>query len=139
MFEGWNSGDAGAFAAPFSENADFIAFDGTHIQGREAIENMHDPLFKTHLKNTKLVGEVIGFRFIEPGKAALMHTRSGTIMAGEEESAERDSIQTFVAAFQDGEWQFIAFHNNRIRPMGRDAAGTIIWLLSDLLWSRFGP
>jgi hypothetical protein len=37
MIEAWNRGDAEAFAAPFSETADFIAFEGTHLHGRSEI------------------------------------------------------------------------------------------------------
>jgi uncharacterized protein (TIGR02246 family) len=30
MIDAWNAGDAAAFAAPFTDDADFIAFEGTH-------------------------------------------------------------------------------------------------------------
>lgn len=139
MIDGWNNGDAEAFASVFAADADLIAFDGTHIQGRDAIVAMHEPLFRTYLKGTRLVGEVVDVFLVEPGKLALMHTRTGTIMSGKNDiAAERDSIQTFGAAHQDGEWRFVAFHNNRIRPMGRNAGGTMIWLLSDWLWTHVG-
>jgi len=32
MIDGWNHGDAKEFAATFSEGADFIAFEGTHLR-----------------------------------------------------------------------------------------------------------
>ena len=38
LVRGWNEGDAEAFAAPFAEDADFIAFDGTHFKGRREIQ-----------------------------------------------------------------------------------------------------
>jgi hypothetical protein len=45
LIDGWNRGDATAFAVPFSEDADFIAFDGTHFRGRPEIESSHRLLF----------------------------------------------------------------------------------------------
>ena len=33
MIDAWNAGDAVAFAAPFTDEADFVAFEGTHLKG----------------------------------------------------------------------------------------------------------
>jgi uncharacterized protein (TIGR02246 family) len=33
MIDAWNTGDAAAFAAPFTDEADFVAFEGTHLKG----------------------------------------------------------------------------------------------------------
>ena len=46
----WNQGSGEAFAAPFAEDADFVAFDGERFRGREDIARFHDAEFKTHLK-----------------------------------------------------------------------------------------
>ena len=37
MIDAWNAGNGAAFAAPFSDTADFIAFEGTHLKGRWAL------------------------------------------------------------------------------------------------------
>jgi uncharacterized protein (TIGR02246 family) len=82
------------FAAPFAEDGDFIAFDGTHFKGRQKIAQFHQPLFETHLKGTRLVGEVTSVRFLSPD-VVLMHAAGGTVMHGKSApSPERDSIQT---------------------------------------------
>jgi len=49
-------------------------------------------------------------------------------------SPERDSIQTLVAVKRDGRWQFVAFQNTRVRPMGQNHLGTLLWLVSDWFW-----
>ena len=66
MIEAWNHGDAAGFAAPFAEDADFIAFEGTHLRGRAAIIGFHQPLFDTALKGTRLEGSVKFVRFVTP-------------------------------------------------------------------------
>lgn len=139
LMDGWNSGSGEAFAAPFAEDGDLVAFDGGHFKGHREIVPFHDDLFRTHLKGTRLVGEVKDLRFLTDD-VALMHAVGSTIMPGKSTpSPERDSIQTLVAVRKNGYWKLAAFQNTRIRPMGRDASGTFIWLLSDWLWRLFRP
>lgn len=137
--DGWNDGNADAFAAPFAENGDLVAFDGTHFKGRSEIVPFHRKLFTTHLKGTRLIGEVTDLRFLSDN-VGLLHTTGSTIMRGKSRpSPERDSIQTLVAVRQNGSWQLAAFQNTRFRPMGRNTCGAFVWLLSDLLWKVFCP
>ncbi|MGQ0695938.1 MAG: SgcJ/EcaC family oxidoreductase [Nitrospiraceae bacterium] len=139
LMEGWNQGSGEAFAAPFAENGDLIAFDGTHFRGRQEIVPFHQRLFETHLKGTRLVGQVTSIRFLGPD-VALIHARGGTIMRGKSAPApERNSIQTLVASRSDGGWRLAAFQNTRVRPIGRNVGGTFIWLFSDWLWKVFRP
>lgn len=114
LMDGWNTGSGEAFAA------------------------FHQSLFDKRFKGTRLVGEVKSVRFLTP-EVAVMHTVGGTVMRGKSEpSPERDSIQTLVATKDGKEWRLAAFQNTRIRPMGRSAGGTFLWLFSDWLWKRFG-
>jgi uncharacterized protein (TIGR02246 family) len=139
LMDGWNAGNAEAFAAPFEEQADFVAFDGTHVRGRHDIVSSHRPLFAKWLKGTRLTGEVRSVRWLSPD-VALIHAYGGTIMRNKSEPApERDSVQTLVAVKRAGEWRLAAFHNTRVRPMGRNAGGTVVWLVSDWLWKLFRP
>jgi uncharacterized protein (TIGR02246 family) len=118
LMEGWNHGSAEAFAAPFAGDGDLIAFDGTHFRGHQEIVPFHQQLFQTHLKGTRLVGQVISVRFLGPD-VALMHARGGTIMRGKSDpSPERDSIQTLVAMKCGDQWRLAAFQNTRVRPHG---------------------
>lgn len=135
LMEGWNRGSGEAFAAPFMKDGDLIGFDGVRFHGRDEIIRFHDPLFKEHLKGTRLVGEVTDVRFLG-SNVAVMHARGGTIHPGHRRPApERDSIQTLVAARDDdSEWRLVAFQNTRVRPMGRNVLGTLLWLVTDRLW-----
>ena len=139
MMDAWNHGSGEGFAAPFDDEGDFVAFDGTHLKGRRQIASSHQPLFDKWLKGTRLVGQITRVRFLSPD-VALMHATGGTVMRGKSSpSPERDSIQTLVATRQCGDWRLAAFQNTRVRPIGRHVAGTLVWILSDWLWKMCRP
>jgi uncharacterized protein (TIGR02246 family) len=134
--DGWNEGSGAAFAAAWADDGQLIGFDGTQLKGRAEIAAFHEPLFTTYLKGTRLVGSVRDVEFPAPD-VAVFHADGRTIMAGASEpTPERDSIQTMVAVRRAGAWELLAFQNTRVRPMGRDAAGTILWLVTDWLWKK---
>ena len=139
LMDGWNRGSGDAFAAPFTEDGDLVAFDGTHFKGSKEIAPFHQQLFEKWLEGTRLVGEVRDVRFLSPD-VALMHAVGSTVMRGESEpSPERDSIQTLVATREGGQWRLAAFQNTRVRPMGPGLVSVLLWALTDLLWKVFGP
>lgn len=139
LMAGWNAGSGAAFAAAFAEDGDLIGFDGTHLKGRAEIASFHQPLFDKWLKGTRLVGEVKRVRLLSP-EVVLIHATGGTVLRGKSAPAqERDSIQTLVAIKRGGAWRLAAFQNTRVRPMGRNAGGTFVWLFSDWLWKLFRP
>jgi uncharacterized protein (TIGR02246 family) len=132
--DGWNRGSGSAFAAAWAEDGHLVGFDGTHFTSRAKIAEFHDPLLRTHLKGTRSVGAVTDVQFPAPD-VAVLHARGGTIMAGgSRPTPERDSIQTMVAVRREGAWRLLAFQNTRVRPMGRDVAGTLLWLVTDWLY-----
>jgi uncharacterized protein (TIGR02246 family) len=134
----WGRGDGEAYGSRFTEDADYVAFDGTHTRGRWDISSSHQQLFDKFLKGTRLTGRILSIKFLRPD-VALVHATGGTIMRGKTKpSPERASIQTLVAVREDDEWRFAAFHNCRIRPIGGGPAGFLIWALTDKLWRVFG-
>lgn len=134
LLDAWGRGDGHAYGALFTEDADYVAFDGSHTKGRREIASSHQQLFDKFLKGTRLTGRITGVKFLNPD-VALVHTLGSTVMRGKTKpSPERDSIQTLVATRSDGEWRFAAFHNTRVRPMGRNPATLMIWVFTDLLW-----
>ncbi len=114
LIEGWSAGDGAAYAAAFTEDADYIAFDGSHIKGRRAIAESHQRLFDTWLKGTRLDGKIESVRFLVPDVALVVAT-GGILMPGRGEVHRgRRSIQTLLGVKRDG-WRFASFHNNRIQ------------------------
>jgi uncharacterized protein (TIGR02246 family) len=113
MIEAWNRGSAADFARAFADQADFVAFEGTHLKGRAAIEEFHRKLFDTELRGTRLEGGVNFVRFLGPA-IAVMHSWVTTTLAGQTNaSSSRDSMQLFVAVKRGEEWQFEAMLNAR--------------------------
>lgn len=80
LMDCWNRGDGNAYGALFEENADYVAFNGSHTKGREAIAAQHQQLFETFLKGTRLRGQVKNLRFLSPN-IALLHAIGGTLMS----------------------------------------------------------
>jgi uncharacterized protein (TIGR02246 family) len=139
LLEDWARGDGEAYGSRFTENADYVAFDGTRTKGREEISSSHQRLFDKFMKGTRLTGGIEGIEFPVPG-VALVHATGGTLMRGKSEpSPERDSIQTLVAVKREEGWRFAAFHNTRVRPIGHGVRSFLIWAITDRLWRAFGP
>jgi uncharacterized protein (TIGR02246 family) len=122
LVEAWGRGDGEAFGAVFTEDADYVAFNGYHMKGRQQIAAVHQQLFDTVLKGTRLgggdaTGSATTLRFLTPD-VALFHSSGGVRWPGQEKaSAEQNSVQTFVLVKQDGQWRITAFQNTRIQPL----------------------
>ena len=132
--DAWGAGNGKAFAAPFSDDALFIGFDGSVMRGRQQIAATHQDVFDRWMKGTRLVEEQTEVRFVDRD-VAIVHTVGGTVMRGKSEpTPERDSIQTLVAVRDAGGWSFVSFQNTRIRPIATGAVSALLWLVPDSLW-----
>ena len=101
LIEAW--GDTDTYAALFTEDGDYIAFDGSHARGRTEIARAHRPLFEGILKGSRLVevGIPVEVRFLSPDVA-------------------------LVAVKQEDRWLFAAFQNTRYRPFAQTLLGKIL-------------
>jgi len=52
--DNWNAGNGKAFAEPYTENSDYIGFDGTYLKGSQEISSFHQMLFVKFLKGSRL-------------------------------------------------------------------------------------
>jgi uncharacterized protein (TIGR02246 family) len=117
MEHAWNTADGNAFAASFTADCDYVAFDGMHLRGRDANARHHQQLFDSVLKNTRLVfeGQPI-VRFVADN-VAIVHTMGSVLFPWQRRvTSKRRSNQTLVAVRQPEGWRFAAFHNTRYRP-----------------------
>jgi uncharacterized protein (TIGR02246 family) len=122
MVDGWNRGNGEAFAAPYAEDGDLVGFDGTYLKGRREIASFHQQLFDRFIKGSRLVGKIRSVRFLTLD-VAVMHSVSGTVMAGQSDiDPERNSIHMLVAIKSGPEWRLAAFQNTRAQYLGRPEA-----------------
>ena len=114
----WNNGDGMLYASYFTEDADYVTFDGIHLHGRTENSHFHNKLFSGILKGSRLVGEIKQIRFISE-KIAIIH-QTGVVQLRFQRKAPvgRSSINTNVLVREGDEWKISAFHNCRIRKPG---------------------
>lgn|SRR5579875_1070426 len=113
--EAWNQGDGHAYAAFFTEDADYINVTGAYLKGQQAIATVHQQLFETLFQGSQLEGFVKQIRFLHEG-IALLHLHGRPRVPGQEISApEQYSIQTLVAIKRADGWRITAFHNTWIQ------------------------
>jgi uncharacterized protein (TIGR02246 family) len=135
LIAGWNEGSGRRFAAAFTVDGDLVAFDGTHLHGRQVIEEFQQMLFDKWLKGSRLTGGVSEVRFLGPD-TAVVHAVGGTIKRGKTKPGRaRDSIQTLVAHRTGEGWRIAAFQNTRVHPIGSGFLAFLHWSVGDMLWS----
>lgn len=126
LHDAWTRADADAYVATFTEDADYVVFDGTHLRGRQEIADAHVPLWNSILKGSKLVGVSSRIQFLT-ADVALVHSKGAVLKRNEQKPSKRSlSVQTMVAVRQDGTWRFAAFQNTRYRPFAETLFGKLV-------------
>jgi uncharacterized protein (TIGR02246 family) len=129
MYRAWDRNDAAAYAAFFTEDSDYVAFDGTRLRGRAANEALHAKQFAGVLRGTRIAGEVDDIRFLGDD-VAVLHTHGAVLFPWQQATPRtRASIQTMVATRTADGWRFSAFHNTRVRPIPQDG-----WFVRAFAW-----
>lgn len=124
--DAWARGDADAFVAAFTEDADYVVFDGTHLRGRQEIADAHVPLWNSILKGSTLVGVSSSIQFLS-ADVALVHSKGAVLKRGEKKPSKRSlSVQTLVAVRQGDTWRFASFQNTRYRPFANTLLGKLV-------------
>lgn len=124
--EAWGEGDADAYAALFTEDADYVIFDGSLAKGRAAIADVHRPLFEGFMKGSRLSAQVTALRFLAPG-VTLVHSKGAVLRKNQRRPSRRAlSVQTTVVVKQGDRWLVTAFQNTRYRPWTERLRGKIL-------------
>ncbi|MGI5242069.1 SgcJ/EcaC family oxidoreductase [Dactylosporangium sp. CA-139066] len=120
--DAWNRGDATAYAALFTHDASFVAWNGEYGYGRRAIEAAHRHLFAGPLAGSRMTVDMSEpVRFLQADVAVMVTT--GAVTPGAEATGAVDTtgreghvaVQTYVLVNGDDGWRIAAFHNTR-RP-----------------------
>ena len=120
--------DFKAAARYITEDCDYITFNGMHLKGRAAYIQAHEELMNNFMfKGAKLEGQIQQIRF--PNETTAIVIATGAIQFRWQKKApqSRQSINTSVwVKDPEGQWLLTAFHNCRIKKIGRFAS----WLLT---------
>lgn len=109
MQAAWNRGDAVAFGALFTDDAEFVDIRGGYHRGRVAIEQGHAGIFATIYKGSRLTCRPLDARaiasdvIIAHGCTELV-TTSGML-------AGKTALHTLVFVKKNDRWLATAFHN----------------------------
>jgi uncharacterized protein (TIGR02246 family) len=122
--EAWNRHDMKAFAALFTEDADFVNVAGSWWKGRAEIEEKHSAAHATIFRESTLSIDDLQIRFLTP-EIAVAHV--STLLAGQKTLegavvAQRKTLLTLVLQRQSGKWAVAAAHNTDVRPALQPAA-----------------
>lgn len=120
----WNTHEASAVAAFFSEDADFIVGNGPRIVGRDAVEEWWRSYFSGIDDARKGTFAIASLRAITP-EVVVININSSTAGHGHsgEELPTRLARGTWVVAQQNGEWQISAFRGLPAEDDVRSAPG----------------
>lgn len=123
LADSWVRGDAQAYGAEFTDDCDYVAFDGTRFRGPAEPSTHLTRLFDTVLKDSRLEGEVESVRFVTPEVAVVHWTGSVAYPWQQRVRRRRRSRQTLVVVRREGRWQATAFQNTRVRPVPQRGLG----------------
>src|SRR5688500_13259370 len=79
--EAWNGYDAPAFASLFAEDGNVVGFDGSMVDGRDAIQAHLEGIFADH-QPAAYVGKVREVRELAPSGAVLLRAVVGMVPPG---------------------------------------------------------
>lgn len=119
MIDAWNAGDGASFADVFTEDADFVVFEGAHLKGRREIASFNQRTFDTVMKESRLQGEVKFVRVLSPVFAVMHSVVRVTLPGNKKASPGRDSMQLTVVGKRDGRWRGEGLMNARRLPTRR--------------------
>ncbi|MGV9820039.1 SgcJ/EcaC family oxidoreductase [Nocardia xishanensis] len=129
----WTDNDAAAFGALFTEDSDYVSYDGTRAMGRAEHQHNHDLLFRGVLAGSALVGDLESIRYLTPDVAVLYGTASVLMPWRSRLPKRRLSRQTVVVVRTSDGWRIAAIHNGRVRPVTVPAPDSFPARMSQLM------
>jgi uncharacterized protein (TIGR02246 family) len=118
FFEAWNRHDMKAFAALFTDDADWINIVGMHWRGKDAVVKAHEVFHRTIFQNTEMNPTDVGIRVATSDVAvAVIALKAGdfTTPQGERKVGTQDKLSLVLVKGEDG-WRITHGHNTVIDP-----------------------
>jgi uncharacterized protein (TIGR02246 family) len=118
LLDRWNQHDADGFAACFAADGSIVGFDGSQVNGREAVRSHLRQIFADHVTSAD-VALVRQVRLLAPG-VALLRGVAGMAPPGQRQlNPAVNAVQTLVAVEREGHWQIALFQNTPAQFHGR--------------------
>ena len=109
------------FAALFAVDGNVVGFDGSPVDGREAIRSHLEQIFADHV-TAAYVGKVREVRLLAPG-VALARAVAGMIPPGQQDlNPAVNTVQALVAVRQDDGWRIGLYQNTPAQFHGQPEA-----------------
>src|SRR5258706_1729025 len=117
----WNARDAAGFAALMEPDATVVGFDGSQLDGADAVEKSMRAIFKDH-PTAAYVPVVRGVRLVTP-EVGILRAVAGMVPPGKDDiMPERNAVQSLVAHGGGDRWRIALFQNTPARFDGRPEA-----------------
>jgi uncharacterized protein (TIGR02246 family) len=113
----WTEGDAAAFGRLFTEDADYVSYDGSWAAGVARLQDNHDKLFRGVIAGSAMVGRIESLRFITDSVAVLVGNGSVLMPWRSKLPKRRLSRQIIVCTRTPEGWRIAAIQNGRQRPV----------------------
>ena len=118
LLDAWNARDARAYASLFVNDGNVVGFDGSQMDGADAITRELEGIFASH-PTASYVAQVREVRLLAPG-VAVLRAAAGMLPPGKTEiNPAVNAIQTMVAVSTQDEWRIALFQNTPAQFHGR--------------------
>lgn len=113
----WTEADSAGFGRLFTEDADYVSYDGSWAAGVTRLQDNHDKLFRGVIAGSAMVGEIESLRFITDSVAVLVGNGSVLMPWRSTLPKRRLSRQVIVCVRTPEGWRIAAIQNGRQRPV----------------------
>jgi uncharacterized protein (TIGR02246 family) len=120
FMDAWNRHDGAAFAALFTEDADFTNVAGVALHGRTRIQAFHAKAFGARFKDSHQSADRVAMRWVTP-EVAVVDIRWGMTGVHDETGAERpprNGLMSWVVSAVGGQWAIQVLHNQELGHVG---------------------
>ncbi|HVJ85607.1 MAG TPA: SgcJ/EcaC family oxidoreductase [Caulifigura sp.] len=118
LLDRWNERDGRGMAELFAEDGSVVGFDGSQLNGREAIEAEMVRIFQHHTP-AAFVGIVRDVRRLTED-VELLRAVAGMVPPGSDDiNPAVNAVQSLIAVRRDGEWKLALFQNTPAQFHGR--------------------
>src|SRR5262245_17669211 len=114
----WNERDARGYSALFLDEGNVVGFDGSQMDGREAIEKSLTPIFASH-PTRPYVGIVREVRSLAPDVLLLRAVAGMYPPETKRVDPAVNAVQSLIAVKRGSAWRIALFHNTPAAFHGR--------------------